>query len=498
MPVKIRPRILRGLMAAAVLTVSGLVWSACSTPAGAQDRQTNETAKPPPLRTVSVRIAADEEFRSQRLWEEAIRMRLSAVSQVFEQNFQIRFKIVDIVPWRSDNASPNAAELVKDLERDVPRGGAEILLGFSGQAPQTTRERGGATPFSNTALVQNPKRATELENLIAIAHELGHAFGAWHVDDRRSVMYYRATTLTFDEQTAKLIRLMRNFDFGRGVSSIDEETAAKITAYFRERHVAGELNTLSIGYNNWGSDLVGQGRYEEAVAAFSKAIDIDPNNAKAHYNMPAAYNHLGLGLTKMGKHEEAVEAFRKAVSMDPKSAVSNNNLAIAYNNLGLDLFKQGDYQKAVVALREANRIKPNEAEVQRSLAIVYNTLGVALVRGGQYEEAIATLQEAVRLNPDDAETRNNMMLIYNYQGVELVRRGKYEEAIAALREAIHFDSNNTFAHETLAVAYDALILELGKRGENQKAWNVVREAKGSGIKVSPRTLEALRDQTPKP
>jgi pentatricopeptide repeat protein len=425
-------------------------------------------------------------------------MRLNAVSGLFEENFQIRFAIVDIIPWRSSNSAPNASVLAKDLEKDVQRGGAEIVLGFSGQAPRTTREKGGATPFSSTALVQNPKHATERENLVAIAHELGHAFGAWHVNDRRSVMYYRATTLAFDEHTAKLIQLMRNFDFRLGVSSIDEATAATISSLFEENHSAGELNTLSIGYNNWGSDLISQGAYEKAVKAFHKAIDIDPKNTTAHYNLPSAYNHLGLGFTKRGNYQEAVDAFRQALRIDPKSSVSKSNLAVGYNNLGLHLAKQGEYEKAIAALREAHSLKPKDAEVQKSLTFAYNALGVVLVRSGQYEEAIANLQEALRLNPDDAETRSNLMSIYNYHGTELVKRGRYKEAIAALRQALHFDSKNTFARDALAVAYNSFITELGRGGKHQEAWKVVREAKRSGVKVSPQTLATLEDKTPKP
>ena len=52
------------------------------------------------------------------------------------------------------------------------------------------------------------------------------------------------------------------------------------------------------------------GRHEEAIAAFDKAIEIDPQCAKA-------WNNKGIALDKLAKHEEAKEAFEKALEINP-------------------------------------------------------------------------------------------------------------------------------------------------------------------------------------
>jgi Flp pilus assembly protein TadD len=50
-------------------------------------------------------------------------------------------------------------------------------------------------------------------------------------------------------------------------------------------------------------------RHEEALAAFDRAIQLDPQNA-------VAYNNKGYVLQLLGRTVEAEEAFRKAQALD--------------------------------------------------------------------------------------------------------------------------------------------------------------------------------------
>ena len=52
------------------------------------------------------------------------------------------------------------------------------------------------------------------------------------------------------------------------------------------------------------------GRYEEAIAAYAKAIEINPQLAEA-------WNNKGVVLGWSGRYEEAKEAFEKAHEIDP-------------------------------------------------------------------------------------------------------------------------------------------------------------------------------------
>ncbi|CCQ64165.1 TPR repeat:Sel1-like repeat:Sel1-like repeat [Crocosphaera watsonii WH 0401] len=54
-----------------------------------------------------------------------------------------------------------------------------------------------------------------------------------------------------------------------------------------------------------GVALRKQGKYDEAIAAYKKAIEINPNDA-------FAYNNMGLALDDQGKYDEAIAAHKKS------------------------------------------------------------------------------------------------------------------------------------------------------------------------------------------
>jgi len=62
-----------------------------------------------------------------------------------------------------------------------------------------------------------------------------------------------------------------------------------------------------------GYDHGASGQYEEAIAAYSKAIELDPRGPEAYYNRASAF-----GLS--GDHQRAVEDFRKAAQLGHREA----------------------------------------------------------------------------------------------------------------------------------------------------------------------------------
>jgi tetratricopeptide (TPR) repeat protein len=60
------------------------------------------------------------------------------------------------------------------------------------------------------------------------------------------------------------------------------------------------------------------GDYDESIAYFDKALEIDPDNT-------AALNNKGLALAKLGEYDESIAYFDKALEIDPNDAYSLNN-----------------------------------------------------------------------------------------------------------------------------------------------------------------------------
>ena len=79
--------------------------------------------------------------------------------------------------------------------------------------------------------------------------------------------------------------------------------------------------------NVLGAVLAGQGRLQEAVQVFDKAIQLKPDYAQAYYNR-------GNVLTDLGQLEAAVDNYDQAIELQPDFAEAHWNLSLALLLLG--------------------------------------------------------------------------------------------------------------------------------------------------------------------
>jgi Tfp pilus assembly protein PilF len=138
---------------------------------------------------------------------------------------------------------------------------------------------------------------------------------------------------------------------------------------------------------------------------------------------------LGYALRKQGKLDEAIVEYRKAIELDPKYAG-------AHNNLGVALMGQGKLDEAIAEYRKA-------IELDSKYAGAHNNLGIALIRHGKLDQAIAEYRNAIELDPKYAPAHYNL-------GVAFRDQGKLDEAIASYRKAIELDAKYAPAHNALA------------------------------------------------
>jgi Flp pilus assembly protein TadD len=91
-----------------------------------------------------------------------------------------------------------------------------------------------------------------------------------------------------------------------------------------------------------------KGKYQEAIAAFRRALQIDPNIAEAHIG-------LAIGLISNGSCEEAIDSCRRALELDPDSLEARCNMGLALASLG----RLGE---AAATYREVLDVAPTFAE----------------------------------------------------------------------------------------------------------------------------------------
>jgi tetratricopeptide (TPR) repeat protein len=80
----------------------------------------------------------------------------------------------------------------------------------------------------------------------------------------------------------------------------------------------GTSSSASFFFNR-GSTLLDRQEYESAIADFTEAIRLDPNNA-------AAYNNRGVAYYYKGDIDKAIAGYEAALRIDPNYTLARNNL----------------------------------------------------------------------------------------------------------------------------------------------------------------------------
>lgn len=174
-------------------------------------------------------------------------------------------------------------------------------------------------------------------------------------------------------------------------------------------------------YDNWGRSMLSAGRFDEAVPAFDKALEIRPHDYRAR-------SGAGAALAEQGRWREAVEHLLECIRLQPDAYRAHSNLGVALANLG----KKGE---AIEELRLAVRLKPSFADAQ------YN-LGRLLLERGETREAVVHLRAALRMESQD--TGIAMAL-----GEALEKGGDLDEAVEQYRGILSREADNREALERL-------------------------------------------------
>jgi len=218
-------------------------------------------------------------------------------------------------------------------------------------------------------------------------------------------------------------------------------------------------------YNLYGNTLAGQNKFQEAVTAFRKALEIDPSVGELHFN-------LGILLTNLNRTDEAITSYKKAVNLKP-------NLTDAHYNLGAALQSQDKYDQAATSYQKAIALEPGFFEALVNLGVVlqeqsklaeaiavyrqalniqkdakvYFNMGTALKNEGKLGDAIESYNDALELNPNYAEVHSNM-------GEVLRDQGRYDESVMFYKQALAIDPSLPVANYSLAIyLYDSGDLE---------------------------------------
>ena len=100
-----------------------------------------------------------------------------------------------------------------------------------------------------------------------------------------------------------------------------------------------------------------QGRFDDAIAEYTKAIELDPSLAEAYGNRGNAYRALG-------EVQRAIADYAEAIRLNPQDAGAYASRALAYTALGKDRSAERDIDKAVELGFDAGVLRTGVEEIK--------------------------------------------------------------------------------------------------------------------------------------
>jgi Tfp pilus assembly protein PilF/4-amino-4-deoxy-L-arabinose transferase-like glycosyltransferase len=184
---------------------------------------------------------------------------------------------------------------------------------------------------------------------------------------------------------------------------------------------AEKLDYLPELYNSVGTTLDGQGKIQEAIKNYERAIQLAPEYSEAYYN-------LGVMYYKQGKTDLAIVNYEKSLRDDP------NNYKGHYG-LGAALYAIGSFESARPHYMEALRLKPD-------YALAYKALAIDSARRGELDEAVSYYKKALEINSGDIDAHYHL-------GILLVQKNYIDLAITEFEKVLLLDPNYSDAKQAL-------------------------------------------------
>jgi tetratricopeptide (TPR) repeat protein len=172
-----------------------------------------------------------------------------------------------------------------------------------------------------------------------------------------------------------------------------------------------------------GTVLMQQGRPEEALKAYDKAVQLKPDDA-------ASWQQLGNILLELERYEHALLSFQHVLKLDQRHQDAAYKSAVLLHQIGR-------FEEALAHINRCDDVKPNHAPTLQARArTLYNL--------NKYGEALADNRRANTLDPGNADTCNNIGACLQSLGREEEALSWFDQALGRLPDAIEILNNKAF------------------------------------------------------
>lgn len=236
-----------------------------------------------------------------------------------------------------------------------------------------------------------------------------------------------------------------------------------------------------------GLQSAGERSYKDALLAYDKAIQIDPENVGAWDGKALVLRSLSFAENDTDKYNESLEAYDKAIELYDRKIEANpkDTNALYYKGLALTgralTMKAGeklnissDKEDRVRYFEEAIDAYDMAIEVDPKYVTAWKNKGNVLYSLGRYNESLEALNKAIEIVPEYG-------LAWYSKGLTLYELGRYEEAAQAYDKALETFPDNAGIWYNKGNALEAL-------GQHDAAI----EGYDYAIKLDPSLAEAWR------
>ncbi|NCA93783.1 MAG: tetratricopeptide repeat protein [Sphingobacteriia bacterium] len=189
--------------------------------------------------------------------------------------------------------------------------------------------------------------------------------------------------------------------------------------------------------------------FNKAIFYFTKAIELDSNDAKV-------YSERGTAYANMDKFDEAIDDYTKfielnidfnnteSVDLETRDGIkfflnSYFNYVNVYYNRGRAYFDTKKFKKAIADFTKVIELDPNHVKA-------YNNRGRVYADTKKLEEAIADFTKVIELDPNHTKAYYNRGIVYD-------DIKKFDKAINDYDKVIELDHNNAHAYNNQGVVY---------------------------------------------
>jgi tetratricopeptide (TPR) repeat protein len=199
---------------------------------------------------------------------------------------------------------------------------------------------------------------------------------------------------------------------------------------------------LNSVYQSIGALRRSQQQYDDAIDAFSRRIELVPNDATAHHELAEMY-------VRVGRLDEALAEHTVALMIDPRRADSHVGAAQVH-------LREGRFAEAAAAAKRATELAAGHKEARYVLA-------TSLLRLGRADEGHRELQEYERLQNEATALQSKQLEVAALRRDATVSaaNGDHDRAVALLRKALEAEPGEPASEVELGLA----LLRGGKAAE---------------------------------